>query len=260
MDNKEGFCTKPIMQDSDAGKRLHNLRWRRARKRENTRFITQVGKLTDTTTQGSYEYYKFRLRETGSTNEPRRRNSRTPWRQWIWCGPTELWIIHRFRNARHSTEFASDRKAIGNFDSECHKHRRQRNSRNGNSDWSIGHENLPLIKRERFSGDIKKWTCFSEQFKQSVDNDPSLTTISKHILLHSYLAEEPKHLVEDLLGSPKRMRRRKYLRPARQNRTIHAQLDYLEDEKPINTLAQRHLIRRTYTVTGASRHIAHLEI
>jgi hypothetical protein len=42
---------------------------------------------------------------------------------------------------------------------------------------------LPPMKLEPFSGDIETWEHFWEQFKQSIDNDPSLTTINKHIFL-----------------------------------------------------------------------------
>jgi antitoxin (DNA-binding transcriptional repressor) of toxin-antitoxin stability system len=52
---------------------------------------------------------------------------------------------------------------------------------------------LPPMKLESFSGDIETWARFWEQFKQSIDNDPSLTTINKHIFLRGYLEEEPKH-------------------------------------------------------------------
>jgi hypothetical protein len=52
------------MQDADAGKRQHNLKRKRARERGNiTRFVTEVGKFTDTTTIEDYEYYQDRLRE-----------------------------------------------------------------------------------------------------------------------------------------------------------------------------------------------------
>jgi ubiquinone/menaquinone biosynthesis C-methylase UbiE len=56
----------------------------------------------------------------------------------------------------------------------------------------------PPIKLEPFSGDIETWARFWEQFKQSIDDDPSLTTINKHIFLQGYLEEEPKHLVEGI--------------------------------------------------------------
>ena len=55
---------------------------------------------------------------------------------------------------------------------------------------------LPPIKLEPFSGDIETWVRFWEQFTQSIDNDPWLSTINKHIFLRGYLEEEPKHLVE----------------------------------------------------------------
>jgi hypothetical protein len=65
MNTKEEDCTKLIMQDVDAGKRLHNLKQRHSRERGNiTRFIMGVGKLTDTMTLEDYEYYEDRLLET----------------------------------------------------------------------------------------------------------------------------------------------------------------------------------------------------
>jgi hypothetical protein len=57
---------------------------------------------------------------------------------------------------------------------------------------------LPLIKLEPFSGDIDAWARFGEQFKQSIDNGTSLSTVNKHIFLWGYLEEEPKHLVEGI--------------------------------------------------------------
>ena len=54
---------------------------------------------------------------------------------------------------------------------------------------------LPPIKLEPFSGDIETLARFWEQFKQFINDDPSLT-INKHIFLRGYLEEEPKHLVE----------------------------------------------------------------
>jgi iron-sulfur cluster repair protein YtfE (RIC family) len=64
MNAKEEDCTKLIMQDADAGKRLHNLKQRCAREQGNiTRFVTEAGKFIDTTTLEDYEYYHDRLRE-----------------------------------------------------------------------------------------------------------------------------------------------------------------------------------------------------
>jgi len=65
MTNKEEECTKLNMQGADAGKKLHNLKRRRTRERGNiTRFVTEVGNFTDTTTLEDYEYCKDRLHET----------------------------------------------------------------------------------------------------------------------------------------------------------------------------------------------------
>ena len=57
MSTKEEDFTK-VMQDVDAVKGLHNLKRRRARERGNiTRFVTEVGRFTDTTALEDYEYY-----------------------------------------------------------------------------------------------------------------------------------------------------------------------------------------------------------
>jgi hypothetical protein len=65
MNAKDEDCAKLIIQGADAGKRLHNLKRRRARERGNiTRFVTEVRKFTDTRTLEDYEYYQDRLRET----------------------------------------------------------------------------------------------------------------------------------------------------------------------------------------------------
>jgi hypothetical protein len=91
---------------------------------------------------------------------------------------------------------------------------------------------LPPIKLEPFSGDIEAW----EQFKQSIDDDPSLTTINKHIFLRGYLEEEPKHLVEGIAVVAETYEETKKILEARygdKNRIIQAYLDYLEDVKPI---------------------------
>jgi len=45
------------MQDANAGKRLYNLRRRRARERRNiTSFVTDIGRFTDTTIVEEYKY------------------------------------------------------------------------------------------------------------------------------------------------------------------------------------------------------------
>jgi hypothetical protein len=74
---------------------------------------------------------------------------------------------------------------------------------NGSSDCSISHDTVTPIKLEPFSGDIEKWARFWERYKQSIDNDPLITTINRHIFLWSFLEEEPKYLVEGIAVVPK---------------------------------------------------------
>ena len=96
---------------------------------------------------------------------------------------------------------------------------------------------LPPIKLEPFSGDIETWARFWEQFKQPIDNDPSLTTINKHIFLRGYLEDEPKQLVEGIAVVAETYEETKKILEASygdKNRIIQAHLDYLEDVAPIN--------------------------
>jgi len=46
---------------------------------------------------------------------------------------------------------------------------------------------LPTIKLEPFSGDIESWPRFWEQFQSSVDTNPSVSQINKHVFLRGYL-------------------------------------------------------------------------
>jgi hypothetical protein len=95
---------------------------------------------------------------------------------------------------------------------------------------------LPPIELEPFSGDTETWARFWEQFKQSIDDDPLLTTINKHIFLQGYLEEEPKHLVEAIAVVAETYEETKKILEAcycDKNRIVQAHLDYLEDVKPI---------------------------
>jgi hypothetical protein len=63
-----------------------------------------------------------------------------------------------------------------------------------------------------------------------------LITISKHIFLRGYLEEEPKHLVEGIAVVDETYEETKKILEVRygdKNRIIQANLDYLEDVKPI---------------------------
>jgi hypothetical protein len=57
---------------------------------------------------------------------------------------------------------------------------------------------LSPIKLEPFSGDVESWSRFWEQFELSIDKDPTLSTVNKHVLLRGYLEGEPKRVVDGI--------------------------------------------------------------
>ena len=121
---------------------------------------------------------------------------------------------------------------------------------------------VTTIKLERYSGDIETWARFWQQFKQSIDDDPSLTTINKHIFLWGYLEREPKHLVQGIAVVAVRYEETKKILEARYGakiRIIQAHLFYLEDITSIK-YATPEAFNSTYIdLTRASRRFAHLE-
>jgi transcription elongation GreA/GreB family factor len=64
MYTKEEDCTKIILQDADAYKRLHNFKRKLPRERGNiTRSVTEIREFNNTTKLEDYQYYKERLHE-----------------------------------------------------------------------------------------------------------------------------------------------------------------------------------------------------
>jgi len=227
---------KPMMQDADAGKGLHNLRRRRAREGGNiTCFVTELRKFTDTTTLEDYEYYKDGLHETlGRLTS----------------------LDDEIHELLDDSEYDADLQKCEEY-IESAKRAILRTSRQMERHLAISTTNvtstdacntaatrapiapsirLPPIKLEPFSGDIETWARFWEQFKQSIDNDSSLPTINKHIFLRGYLEVEPKHLVDGIAVVAETYEETKKILEARygdKNRIIQAHLDHLEDVKPI---------------------------
>ncbi|KAF8769850.1 Protein P like protein [Argiope bruennichi] len=95
---------------------------------------------------------------------------------------------------------------------------------------------LPTIKLEPFNGDVELWQSFWEQFQSSIDNNPNLSVIDKHVFLRGYLQDEPKRLVDgisiiaDTYEATKKLLMDKY---GDKNRIIQAHLDFLENLTPI---------------------------
>jgi hypothetical protein len=91
---------------------------------------------------------------------------------------------------------------------------------------------------------VESWALFWEQFESSIDKDPSLYTIKKHVFLRGYLEGEPNLLVEGIAVSASTYEDTKAILRARygdQNRIIQAHLDYLEDFTSITTASPEYL-------------------
>jgi len=53
-------------------------------------------------------------------------------------------------------------------------------------------EKLPAIKFDPFAGNVETWSRFWKQFRSSIDEDASLSTINKHVFLRGYLEGSQK--------------------------------------------------------------------
>ena len=188
MNTKEEVCRTHIIQDADAGKRLHNLKRRRTRERGNiTRFVTEVGKFTDTTTLEDYEYYKGRLHDS--------------------LGQL-MSLDEEIHELLDDSEYNADLQKCEEYIESAKRailrisHQMEEHLVTSTTNVTISGAGeaaattavtassatirLPPIKLEPFSGDIETWARFWEQFKQSIDDDPSLSTVNKHISLRGY--------------------------------------------------------------------------
>jgi hypothetical protein len=115
-----------------------------------------------------------------------------------------------------------------NFNSECHNHKRRRDCGNGDSDVSISRDTFIPDQTRAIFWRYRDTGAFWEQFKQSIDDDPSLTTINKHIFPLGYL-EEPKHLVQGIAvvaETYEDMKKNLDARYLDKKRIIQAHLDY----------------------------------
>jgi hypothetical protein len=83
---------------------------------------------------------------------------------------------------------------------------------------------------------VETWPRFWEQFESSIDQDPTLPTIHKHVFLRGYLEGEQKMLVDGIPVTANTYEETKKILHARygdKNRIIQAHLDYLVEIKPI---------------------------
>ncbi|KFM70593.1 hypothetical protein X975_21762, partial [Stegodyphus mimosarum] len=103
---------------------------------------------------------------------------------------------------------------------------------------------LPTIKLQSFTGEIEQWQCFWEQFKSSIDANPHLSVIDKHVFLRGYLDGEAKRLVDgisvigDTYETTKKLLKERY---GNKDRIIQSHLDYLEHLTVIQDPSPTHL-------------------
>ncbi|XP_035231984.1 uncharacterized protein LOC118203799 [Stegodyphus dumicola] len=103
---------------------------------------------------------------------------------------------------------------------------------------------LPTIKLQSFTGEIEHWQCFWEQFKSSIDANPHLSVIDKHVFLRGYLDGEAKSLVDgisvigDTYETTKKLLEERY---GNKDRIIQSHLDYLEHLNVIQDPSPTHL-------------------
>jgi hypothetical protein len=90
---------------------------------------------------------------------------------------------------------------------------------------------LRAIKLEQFSGNIETWSRFWEHFESSVDKNPSVSIINKHVFFRGYLEGKPKRLANGIAVTEETYEQTKKLLNSRygdKNRVIQSHLDYLE--------------------------------
>lgn len=221
------------MTEEACKKQLAALKRRRTRERGNvTRFLADIGKLTDDSSLEDFQYYRERLQET----LVRLTSLDDEVHEQLDDGDYEA-------DVQKCEEYIdSSKRAIIKLSNIIEKRLTISTANVKITDTSATAAapsatlRLPPIRLEPFSGDIETWARFWEQFEQSIDKDPSLSIINKHIFLRGYLEGEPKHLIEGIAVIADTYEETKRILQARygdKNRIIQAHLDYLEAIKPI---------------------------
>ncbi len=94
---------------------------------------------------------------------------------------------------------------------------------------------LPTLIIEPFSGDISLWLRFWELFSASINSNPSISTIDKHVFLRSYLRDKPQRLTSGIAitaDSYEDTKKSLHQRYGDENQIIQAHVDYLENLFP----------------------------
>ena len=214
---------------------LRILKPKRTKERSNvTRFVASINALEDSSPVDDYEYYHERLRETLD--------------KLIVLDDT---IQDRLSDEEFDADVTKCEEYVDSAKRALQRASKKTDQRlvTSTSSLSINQPvtppgstiitpsvKLPTIKLEPFSGDIETWSRFWEQFQSSVDQNPTVSVIDKHVFLRGYLEGEARRLVDgiavtaDTYSETKRILQSKY---GDKNRIIQSHLDFLENLKPI---------------------------
>jgi hypothetical protein len=225
------------MKTDEPAVSLHNLQRRRTRERANaTRFSTLLDGFDDSTSLDDFEHYRGRLQETLD-----RLTS-------LDDAVHDLLSDNEYEEDIKACEAYIDKskrailKASRRIDNDLSASTARLNIHGSTQPTAtvpigpIRHSvKLPAIKLEPFAGNVETWSRFWEQFRSSIDEDTSLSTINKHVFLRGYLEGEPKLLVDGIAVTANTYEETKRILLARYgdtNRIIQAHLDFLEGLPP----------------------------
>ena len=162
-----------------------------------TRFITAINQSTENTHRRLRTLQRPTPGNAGSVGLIGRRYPGPLGRLRVHFGHGDVRGVHWFCQARTPKGQPEDRKKASLIYREP--------SRSGiatrpNDSSTSGHSfgKLPPIKLEPFAWDVETWARFWEQFESSIDKDPTLSTVNKHVFLRGYLEGEPKMLVDGI--------------------------------------------------------------
>ena len=227
---------------------LHNLKRKRSNERTKaTRFINAINAFTDDTPIEEYQYHRGRLQETLDKM---------------------LAIDEEIQDLLPDSEFTTDadkceeytdsaKRAIQRAETAISK-----SLSTSMSSMTVSHPvqppptavttthsvKLPTIKLNPFTGDVEEWSRFWEQFTNSIDQNPAVSQIDKHVFLRGYLEGEPKNLVDgisitaDTYDVTKKILLSKY---GDKNRIVQAHIDFLENLTPARS-ATTESLNHTY--------------
>jgi len=174
------------MMTEEPAVKIHNLKRRQARERANaTSFSTLQDGFEESTSLDDFEQYRGGMQETLDRL---------------------ISLDVAIHDLLSDDEYEEDKKACEEYIDKT-KRAIEKASRRMDNDLSattaplnihgsIGpvtqSVKLPAIKLESFAGNVETWSRFWEQFRSSIDEDASLSTINKHVFLLGYLEGEPK--------------------------------------------------------------------